>query len=317
MDASKINLMYIASIGRSGTTLLDCILGAHSQMASIGEIHLWPHEILQGGVLPCGSGAFVQDDPFWQEMEDRIRPLEQPAPQIHFFREAHDGGRTLRPNRLGDFFSSVPGRSSVSRIKQYAANNDAIYRNFSDSVFDREGTRPKWIVDSSKDPYRLNWLVQSGRFNIKVIHLVRNPKGFIHSVTKPHIYGDDRYEPSSTRRLYWTLRQAGAWTVRNCLISATADRYMESADYLLLTYEALASEPEASLHRICEVAGVPFEPQAIENFRSGSPYAIAGNPMRQREGGIRLDQQWKRRLPRSSRYLTDAITAPIRSKYRY
>lgn len=315
MHSTKLNVLYIASIGRSGTTLLDCILGAHSEMASIGEIHLWPHELREGGVLPCGSGDFVHEDPFWSEMRDRVEPLSQPTPRIDYFREEHDAGRTLRPRYLSQFHATTLSDNTRSQIRQYAENNKSVYRAFLDLVESKEGTQRSWVVDSSKDPYRLLWLARSDMFNLSVIHLVRKPKGFIHSVTKPHIYTD---ENPVLRRLFWTIRQSGAWSIRNHLISKIAENHLPSDNYLLMRYEELASNPERETKSACDLVDQSYEQNAIDEFREGSPYALAGNPMRQREDDdIRLDETWKQNLPKSSGLITDLITTTNKNSFGY
>jgi hypothetical protein len=199
-------------------------------------------------------------------------------------------------------------------VDRYARNNEAIYRTFLNLVGETTGTRPSWVVDASKDPYRLAWLVRSNRFNVKVLHVVKHPSGFIYSVTKPHIHGDGFTGP---RRLFWTVRQAGAWSVRNHLISMLAANHLTASDYALLRYEDLATDPTSIFAQACSLVGVPFEASAVEAFRTGSPFALAGNPMRQRTGGIRLDEKWRRELPLSSRLITETITSVNASRYGY
>jgi len=310
----RINLAFIASIGRSGTTLLDCMLGAHSEVASVGELHIWPHELREGGRLPTGSGHLVQEDPFWVEMRRRVDPLLQPAPRLDHFRELHNAGRTLRPSRVSDFGFKDLAPDLAAAVHQYALNNLEIYSHFLDLVEEHTGSRPLWIADSSKDPYRLCWLVRSGLFNVRLIHVVKNPSAFIYSVTKPHIFAP---EYAVHRRLYWTFRQSGAWSVRNHLIRQVARYHLSPDASLLLQYESLAAEPEAAMHAICDLVGLPYEEKMVHNFREGSPFAIAGNPMRQGTGGIRLDEVWKQQLPASSHLLTRMITSVNRSTFGY
>lgn len=308
------NVIYIASIGRSGTTLLDCIMGAHSAMASVGELHIWPHEIRESGRLPTGSGVMIEDDPFWQEMQRRLNPLQQEGPGVDYFREAHDAGRTLRVERLRDFESSALSPKVQSLVDQYAENTDAIYQTFLDVHESFEGTRPTWIVDSSKDPYRLCWLARSQRFNLRVIHMVKNPNGFIYSVTKPHIHAEHFSFPD---RILWTLRQSGAWSIRNHLIRKVTTNHLRLEDSLTLRYEDLASTPEETIKNVCSLVNCTFDSKIVSDFRDGSKYAVAGNPMRQRSGGIYLDEKWKTQLPLSSRYLTQAITSVNRRQFGY
>ena len=311
----KINLIYVASIGRSGTTLFETMLGAHPEMETIGEVHLWPHEIMENGVRPCGSGLYVQECPFWREMRRRVHPLKQPNPRIHHFRERHDAGRTLRLNRLYDFSQKPVSTETAKRIHVYARNNYRLFEAFLDLVEEETGHRPSWIVDASKDPYRLLWLARSGLFNLKVFHLVKHPCGFAYSVTKDWINTNGL--GNHIKRLYYTARQSGAWVTQNYLISKISHNHIVDADYLLIRYEDLATAPQQIFQQACNMIGVNYEEQAVENWRSGGAFTIAGNPMRYENRDIELDERWKNSLPHSSRLIAQTITALSRPTFNY
>lgn len=315
MPQPKINLVYVASIGRSGTTLFESILGAHSQMETVGEVHIWPHELAQGGFQPCGSGEYVWDDPFWEEMRQRVNPFKQPAPQIHHFREFHNHGYTLRPSQLKAMRPGPIPHDLQAQIHQYGLNNYELFHTFADLVEEETGSRPLWLVDASKDPYRLAWLLRSGFFNIKVIHMVKNPPGFIYSVTKPWLKSQDPLR--GLKRLYYTSRQSLAWVIQNRLFSRVTDALVDPEDRMLLQYEDLARDPHTYTKAACDLIGLPYEPEAVDNFRMGSPFTIAGNPMRYRSGGIVLDEKWKTQLPASSRTVASLVTGGTRARYGY
>lgn len=311
----KINLIYIASIGRSGTTLLDSMLGAHSHIATVGEFEIWPHEIRQGGVRPCSCGEHVHDCPFWTAVRARIDPMTQPEPRLDAFREKHNAGKTLRPERLADFRPEPLAADVAPLVRQYAENNYTLYQAILDVTEEQTGTRPSWIADSSKDVYRMLWLMRSGLFNIKVLHMVKDPHGFVYSVTKQWLDSADPLRHQ--KRLYYSARQSLAWVVRNRLFSRVARHHLSPKDYLLIRYEDLASAPHATFQTVCDRIGIPYEEAAVDNFREGSQHTIAGNPMRYETRGIQLDERWKTRLPASSRRVTELITTGTRGQYGY
>ncbi|MES3629629.1 MAG: sulfotransferase [Longimonas sp.] len=315
MPTDRIKLIYVASIGRSGTTLFESMLGAHPHLATCGEVHLWPHEITMGGVRPCGSGQYVQTCPFWQEMEARVDPLNQPEPRIHHFREHHDGGRTLRWNRWADFSPDPLSSDVQAQVDQYAANNEALFRHFRALVTERTGTEPEWIVDASKDPYRLLWLLRSDRFTIKVVHMVKHPCGFAYSVTKPWVQSPRWH--SAVPRLYYTARQSTAWVIQNHLFGQIARHHLDPSNYMLMQYETLASAPHDTFESACNMIGVPYVPEAVTDFREGSQFTIAGNPMRYEQRGIELDERWKYDLPPFSRSIARTITTVNRRSFGY
>lgn len=314
VSQQKINLIYVASIGRSGSTLLESILGAHSQIATCGEIHIWPHEILQKGVRPCICGKSVLKCPVWTEVLKQVNPLQQPLPQIHFFREQHHAGHTLRASQLKIFGKQPLSAQAAAKIQQYGQNNYAVFDAFLNVMRSHDSPQLNWVVDSSKDPYRLLWLARSGYFNVKVLHIVRNPPAFVYSMVK-RLPKEIATVPH--QRLYEAARQSVKWSIENALISKVAANHLDASSYQLVKYEALAAEPTATFQQICRFLGCDFEASAIANFREGSKHTIAGNPMRYEARGISLDEKWKTLLPGSLRKVAKTLTLVNRSDYGY
>jgi len=248
-------------------------------------------------------------------MLHRVDPMSQPHPQIHFFREKHNAGKTLRKERLREFAKGSIGEHAQRMIWQYSYNNYVLFSTFLALVEETVGRRPEWVVDASKDPYRLLWFIRSGLFNIKVFHLVKNPNGFAYSVTKEWLESKDPMR--DVKRLYYTGRQSLAWVIQNHLFSQVAKNHLSPSDYLLIQYEQLASDPNGTFRQVCDVIGCPFEEKAIERFREGSQFAIAGNPMRYDTRGIFLDEKWKTRLPLSSRRVARIVTSINRTRFGY
>jgi hypothetical protein len=298
------HLVYVASIGRSGSTLLELLLGAHPDIATIGELHLWPHEIRDGGRRPCGCGRPLGDCAFWLEMRRRADPLAAPPPQLDHFREAHTHGRTLRPSRWRDFVRAGP---PTSAMRTYGGNTARVLEAFADLTEESTGHRPAWVVDASKDPYRLSWLVRSGAVDVTVLHVVRDPRGFVNSERK----NVDRAGGVGLIRL--AARKSGAWALQNALVRRTA-RLLPAGRYHEVTYERLAGDAIATLAGVWDVLGCESRPDVVETFRERSFHAVGGNPMRHRPGGISLDEAWRDELPAGARWVTRVLTAPARGR---
>lgn len=314
-SASRLRILYIASIGRSGSTLLDSMLGAHPDVVTAGEIHLWPHELDRGGVLRCGSGEFVGDCPFWTEMLCRVDPRAQRGPSLTRLREAHHHGRTVRFDRIRDLGSRPLRGRAREPIEDYARNSEEIFAAFAEVAAEHGGREPRWIVDASKDPWRLLWLARSGLFDLKVVHLVRDPRAFVHSVTRTPAAGAG--PGPEWKRHKKAFRQSISWVVHNRLISRILDVHLEPSRSLVVRYEDLAADPFSEAARICGLLDLGFDSRMVEEFRSGSPFAMGGNTMRHREGPIRLDRRWERELRWSRRLIAGAVTAGSRRRYGY
>lgn len=313
-QSDKINLVYIASIGHSGSTLVESMLGTHSKIATCGEIHIWPHEIIRQGVLPCSCGKSVIDCEFWDKMLKSVNPLDQSEPRIDFFREQHNAGHTVRLNRLLDFTSKKLNLETERKIRVYAQNNYSVFKSFLELIQVELNTQVDWIVDASKDPYRLAWLARSDLFNLKVIQIVKNPPAFIYSMLKK-LPKDKAHSPY--HRFYETTRQSLKWSIENELISQAALNHLKAEDYMLINYEKLASQPSETFKQVCKMLNCQFEEKTVNNFRAGNVHTIAGNPMRYQKGGIVLDEKWKKLLSANHRRMAETLTLINRHTYGY
>ena len=71
MDA-KPRLIYVGTLGHSGTTLLDLLLNAHSRIASAGELKTL-QDFLADPSRRCTCGATpLRACPFWAEVFARV-----------------------------------------------------------------------------------------------------------------------------------------------------------------------------------------------------------------------------------------------------
>ncbi len=191
----------------------------------------------------------------------------------------------------------------------YGENTAAVLRNFSDLTEEIRGRRPDWVVDSSKDPYRLIWLIKSQRFDITLLHLVRDPRAFVNSERR-----NRGAEGVGILRL--ALEKSGAWVVHNELIHRTKES-LSRGNYLLIRYEDLAAAPVSTLGQIVAAIGCRFEKEVVADFRKGISHALGGNRMRHDSRPICLDEHWRASLPPGAQKLTQLITAATRQHLAY
>jgi Sulfotransferase family len=315
--AEPIRLVYVASTGRSGSTLLEMLLGAQHPVATMGELHLWPHEIARTGrTLPCGCGMQVTDCPFWKSMRQRVDPLAQPAPRMDRFRESHNAGRTLRPGKLPGFIATRHPRDAQA-IAIYGANNDEVFRAFAETFAEFERVKPCWLVDASKDPYRLLWLIESGLFEITVLHVTKDPRAYVFSQGKRLWLNPSQSREIVARRISVAARNSLGWMVVNELIATAARRHLSPAQYLHVRYEDLAASPETVMDKVGAAIGCPIEPDAIPDFRQRQTHSMAGNPTRHKTSPIELDEKWRHGLPGYAQRLVSSLTVPMRPRMGY
>ena len=185
MVREKIPIIYILSTGRSGSTLLDLLLGAHPQVWTIGEVHNIPWE-LRDPQKPCGCRTPVADCNFWREVVSKV-PLMLGDYPIDYFREKNRSGRAVRWPHMLNLVKGKVGGKWHQAAEEYGYRNAQLFQTILQMAEEYKSNSIFWLVDASKDPYRLLWLQSSGLFDLRVIHLVKDPRAFVFSMTKNNL----------------------------------------------------------------------------------------------------------------------------------
>jgi hypothetical protein len=150
-------IVYVLSRGHSGSTLLNLLVGSHSEVAGVGELKVLSPTQQSARerfrVKPCTCGvAPMRDCAFWREVDERV--------------ERRTG---LRLHEL-DVLSRDPATFREHNLALFGAVSAASGRRF--------------VVDSSKSAVRLAALRAAGVFDVRAVHLVRSPLGVVYSNVK-------------------------------------------------------------------------------------------------------------------------------------
>jgi hypothetical protein len=145
-------------------------------------------------------------------------------------------------------------------------------RAFFDGVAAASGRQV--LVDSSKSPRRLARLLSLRAIDVRPVQIRRSPLGVVHS----------------------QIRKQRPWLRHTILYGrhlAQADQALGRHAAYRLRYEALASDPEATLVPLMHWLGLVFEPRQLD-WRSLEHHSVGGNQMRfARDSAIRVDDSWK------------------------
>ena len=269
----------------SGATLLSFLLNAHPQIASIGEmdglLRKNPNEYV------CSCGTPIRRCEFWQAMRHEMAQHGCEFDVANFaMKFLFDGPRWMQRLRSDSFHSqfldairemairSLPGESQ--RFQQRVARN----RAFVESVLKLTGK--KIFVDTSKDRLRARALKMFSTYDVRVIHLVRDPRGVIASRLRRH---SDIPVSQAARE----------WVDLHIKLQDYA-HLLNPAKFMGLRYEDLCRDPRALLQKLYRFCGAlpSFEPS---EFKS-TAHHIVGNPMRLKSVSvIKLDESWREQLP--------------------
>lgn len=306
-------LLYLGGMGRSGSTLLERLLGELPGLCPAGEVvHLWRRGVLKGE--RCGCGEPFPACPFWQQVGAA----------------AFGGWDRVDVNRIADLRARVDHtrlvpllawpaqRPSFRRaLDEYASYYLRVYRGIA------EVSGCQLVTDSSKQA-SLAFCLRAGRPDLRVVHIVRDSRAVAYSWTTAVKRPDSLTD--TQMRTYPAASVARRWTVQNAAMHMLA---RAGTPTLLVRYEDLVAKPAATLREIAAFAGLPLGSQAFGFLGSSDPgehwadlsaaHTVSGNPMRFTTGRIpiRHDVRWQTALPAAQRRLVTTITLPLLARYAY
>lgn len=308
-DGSSI--LFIAGWGRSGSTLLARLLGSVEGVTTVGELR----DIVQHGVVEnrrCGCGAPFHDCPQWRRIGD----------EAFGGWAAVDREDMLRLRRQLDRPWWLPALATghvPDRRRQDLDALVAFLRRLYSAI--RDVTGAKVVVDSSKLATYGLLLDRAMPGRVRVVHLVRDPRGVVSSWSK-HVALPDL--PGRQLRMirYGTVAASLRYDLYNLAVAA-APPLRRTA--VRLRYEDLVTDPAGHVAHLLAHAGMTpttamlthlGDPTAI---RLGTDHTVDGNPMRFSTGALELrdDQSWRDDLSPRRRHTVDLVTAPWLAAYGY
>lgn len=307
---AAIRVLYIGGWGRSGSTLLDLILGQAPGVFSAGEVR----EIWQSGLVenrPCGCERPFRDCSFWQAVGDAGFGGWDRIPLREILRLRYSLDRAWS-------FPALPLRHLVNRLgAQIQAYTGTLQRLYA-AMAEVSGARV--IVDSSNLPSHAFLLRTMPGIDLRVIHLVRDSRAVAYSWSK-HVEKRKAEGPSASLPRYDPSASSLRWLMYNGLTQTLRPLHVP---YAFARYEDLVGAPRDEVGRLLQHAGLTgsaAEPGYIDGqtVRLKPNHTAEGNPMRFVTGELELraDQAWRRQMPRRDRRVVTALTLPLLAAYGY
>jgi hypothetical protein len=292
-------VLFIGGYGRSGSTLLDRLLGSHGDgVVSAGELrHVWREGLVEN--RRCGCGEAFADCAFWRAVIGRAFEGRPPVDELVALQARVDRPRHIR--RLATGRAPAPFRRDAAR---YAGVLSRLVR----AVAAVAGAGV--VVDSTKDASH-GWILRATPgIDLRVLHLTRDPRAVAWSWQRRVLHPGsgqpmDRFSPTRT---------ALGWVAVNGLISGLRRAGVPS---LAVRYEDLVTDPAAVVGDVLEFAGVDRRPAAaLVGARAvlRDDHTVAGNPVRFARGEVelRVDDEWRTAMPARTRAWVGALAAPGR-----
>jgi len=306
-------VIFLGGLGRSGTTLIERVLGEVPGFCALGEVvHLWQRDLRDDERCACGERFWACD--FWERVG------------VAAFGGWHrvDVHRVLALRDLVERTRHIPRLATrvpvayADLVREYADYYVRIYA----AAANISGASV--IVDSSKHSalaHVLRYATGPGAetpLDLRVLHVVRDARGVAYSwtkkVTRPEASQDEmtRYAPA---------RSALLWTAHNAAFTLLRRRGVRVRR---LRYEEFLADPQGSLRRLVAFAGI--DPSAVDlswlerdQVTLGVSHSAAGNPMRFTTGQLPLrhDDAWRTQLAPRQRAVVNAVCAPMLKAYGY
>lgn len=289
-------VIFLGGLGRSGTTLLERLLGQLPEVAPLGEVvHLWERGVLADE--PCGCGRPFLTCPFWRGVGERAFGgwTAMLAERVLALRHRVDRTRRLARIAHEDLPEYV---RAYRRVYQAAA----------------EAAQARTVVDSSKHASLAYCLLEAG-VDVHIVQVVREPRAVAHSWRRTVA----RPEDGRPMTRWGPARTAVHWTAQNLALELLA---LRGAPVTRVRYEDLLTAPHETLTSLALDLG--FTAPRLPFLHGTTAYlttahTASGNPMRFTAGAVELarDDSWLRGLPRHHRGLVAALTWPLRARYGY
>jgi hypothetical protein len=311
MSGGPVRVLFIGGFGRSGSTLLDMLLGQVPGFFSAGELrHIWERGFRENQL--CSCGAAFRDCRLWGAVVRAA--FGEP--------DAVDHEAIIAAKRAVDRMRNIYLLARGGGSPAFNAQLD-IYRRASGRLYAAiaQVTGCSVVVDSSKTPAHGFLMRGLPEVDLRAVLLVRDSRATAYSWMRvrkrPEIPGREELMPRHS-----PAKSALLWSVRNHFVELLG---RGSTPLLRVRYEDLVADPAARLREVVAFCGPPapasFAFLAGHTLTPGAQHQVAGNPLRFRRGPltIRDDDEWRTLMSPAARLAVTLLTLPglLRHGYRW
>jgi hypothetical protein len=299
-----IKYVYILATTYSGSTLLSLLLDSHPRVVSIGEldntIHKYPG-------YKCSCGRAIVDCGFWKGIRE-LCTREGVELDLQNFRVQLRGGLGRRAEQL--IFGAAPQLKWLVWARDLLLRQLPPYEQHVRQIFDRNSAIARSViefsgkdlfVDASKTVARVPHLLRRRDIDLRIIHIVRDPRAVAWSAEK-------RKRPVAGEvGRYWLRTHSRALQLAPLL---GRDRYFR------FRWEDFCGAPKPTLDQICSFLAV--EPVDLVSCVNAKTHHIIGNRVRSSSvASIDTNEEWRGFLSPSLRGAVERSTAPLGASFGY
>lgn len=305
----QMRVLFIGGFGRSGSTLLERLLGALPRACGLGEVALlWERGLTNNE--RCGCRRRFRECEFWRGVAELAFGGWDQIDVRHVRTLRDSISRIWHVPRLASGRLTDAQRAMVSEYAQY-------YHRIYQAAAALTGSR--LVVDSSKHAALAFCLRWAPALDVRVVHLIRDPRGVAYSLTKHVLRPETDGRVAMVR--HSPTRSAMLWTGHNLACDLLAS---SGTPVYRVRYEELLARPRETVRAIASFAGLDAPESALsyldeQHVDLDVIHSPAGNPMRFATGRVplRLDSAWRTAMPARTRRLVGALCSPLLVNYGY
>jgi hypothetical protein len=297
-------IIYIGGSGRSGSTLIQSILGSNPGFLCIGEVqHIWKY--LSWANVKCSCNNLIQECTFWSQVLKRSG-ITGEEDYLRLAQLSNTYNRTRRIISLERKVDNTRYRELLDATQElYSAIGEVAGENV--------------LVDSSKTPSHLYLLTNIRTLDIRLFHLVRDPRGVAYSwkhrrkqkiaLTGIDAKMDQRPMVATTLRWMYENYYTDKWRT-----SANGYTLLRFEDFIHFPYETL----KKSLDEL-ELQEIPIQILNDEVIELTEEHSIGGNPDRFIRTKIKISskEEWRDVIHPFARLVLGLLSSPMLFRYGY
>ena len=275
MDQKK-QVIYLAGMGHSGTTLLGMLLGAQEGVFNLGEVDGYENDYKENRFCTCGEP--VQNCSFWTQIISEYQEITQKSESKYYydFSKPQEGLDFEERNVYKKWQDRIKG-VSIDKIegsrKKYLRSNNLILT----LIAERLGSQ--FLVDTSKNLTRMAILLKSEKIVVKPVFVVRNAEEIVKGFLKR--------KPSSflDKICFSSLKKILGWRNKLRKIRIFIDRNLKDKNFYIITYREFCSNPIITTKKLCQFLGVNFNLDTLEResgefFLNNPQHLFTGNKLK-------------------------------------
>jgi hypothetical protein len=301
-------ILYVASKGRSGTTLFGMVCGLIDDHIFVGDLKTVWDEGVRRNYL-CGCGVPFHECPFWSEVIRHAYGSAKACLALNLH-EAYD-----RVIRHATFRDVIDHKRRTPELEHDIKRLQAEFGRLHNSI--RHVSGKQWIVDTSKHPscaYVLSGLYSPSQ--LKLVHLIRDSRGVVYSRKRVKVR-PEAGDPSVQLNRSNTIKATRRWVERHREI----EQLSKMVPLHIVRYESFVTDPFAVLKQLVlpEAAAKAFDRLQQAYCERPVDHSVAGNPHRYSRSGLVLsvDREWETKLKLVDRLLVRIIAGSLMRRYGY